>query len=295
MADTFGPNRIHPHPFLRWTGPPPPARHPAFVGLRSSIREDERSVTSDRQLGHRISTIGAFHRATTRASFRALMACPKTRVLFFSLAIAGAFTAVPRPAQATGSLQFGVPEGETVFGSTGYSGVLRGGYVAPMNDQLSLGGEFILDIGTFGSVRAAGNAITLGGAFRIDLLLADTEDLLVGLTLSPGIGVGFPQVGDAGFALLLHPDLNIGYKASRQVIVGGGITIPVTVYIGNGGAAVVVPILFGPVAEFMLTPQLSVLTQLKLGPVLAGGGAGSFGGFGADFGLDLRAGVTYRF
>lgn len=217
-----------------------------------------------------------------------------TRMLSW-LAIFAALTLSPGLAQAGDSLVFGTPQRPTLYGSTGYSGILRGGFVQPSSPTMSLGGELILDLGGFGSLDAAGNLTTLAGAFRLDLTLMENEDLLVGFTFTPGIGVAFPRFGDAAFALLLHPDLNIGYKVSPQVVVGGGITVPFTLYVGQGGAAVAVPVLFGPVAEFRLTPDLGIFTQLKLGPTIFGGSGGGVGGSRVDFGMDLRAGVSYSF
>ncbi len=203
------------------------------------------------------------------------------------------------------SFMFGAPEDELVFGSTGYSGVLRGGYMTPLGEGLSIGGEFILDVGVFNGVGDdKPGDITLAAGAPIKLHLVDTPTLIVGATFTPGLGVGFAdtvtidfsgeftrveETTEALFALLLHAQVNAGYKVNEKLIVGGGIDFPMTFYFGEFDVYVF-PILFGPTAEYQINDQFSVGADLKLGPHIAAGDADS-----TSFGFKFAAVGTYRF
>ncbi|MEM1024781.1 MAG: hypothetical protein AAGD10_03430 [Myxococcota bacterium] len=196
---------------------------------------------------------------------------------------------------AEDSFLFGAPQKPQVFGSLGYSGIPRLGYMQGISPTVAIGGEFILDIGAFYSLGngVAGNAISVAGAVPIKILLAEEDKVTFALTLSPGLGVGVPS-GATFFELLLHSGVNIGYKASSLVTVGGGVDIPVTIFLGDA-SGVLFPILFGPAAEFRIAPQFSLRSELKLGPHIAAGGAGGLGGSTTSLGFKFNVGVNYRF
>lgn len=215
------------------------------------------------------------------------------RTHWTSLALAVAMFGAPALASAApGSAQFGAPRKQTFFGEVGYSGMPRLGYLAPVNPRLAIGGEFILDIGAFNSLASGvpGN-LTLAAGLPIRMVLMQDKKLVVGAAFTPGLGVGIPRFGDAAFALLLHSEINVGYRVNQQITVGGAAEIPLTFYIGNASGAVI-PVLFGPAVDFALTPEWSLLGELKLGPhIAAGDGLGS----NVSLGFQFQVGAAYSF
>ena len=90
------------------------------------------------------------------------------------------------------------------------------------------------------------------------------------------------------FALLLNAGASVGLAVENRFLVGGGVDIPFRIAIpSQGDVAVSLPILFGPMAEFHLTPPLAVTLDLKVGPHINTGGT--------VFGIRLLAGAAYRF
>jgi len=215
------------------------------------------------------------------------------RTTWMGLALAAALFAAPSVADAApGSIVFGAPKKQAAYGEIGYSGIPRLGYMTPVGPRLAISGEFILDIGAFNSLGAGvPGTVTLAGGLPVKVLLMESKELIVGLGLTPGIGVTFPRFGaDAQFALLLHSELNVGFRVDRQMIVGGSVDIPMTVTIGNF-SGVLIPILFGPAVEFELTPEWSLTGELKMGPHIA---AGDFFG-STTFGFKFQVGAAYSF
>lgn len=201
--------------------------------------------------------------------------------------LAGAFISfTPQAARASDSILFGNPK-NTVYGSTGFTNVLRGGYVTEIGDNVSIGAELALDLGWFGNIDAAGE-FTFAGMFAVDVSLLDGPEIEMALHFRPGIGV-YPRSFRALAAIPLHAAWNIGYKATDQISVGGGLAIPLTIYAGDFGFAEI-PILVGPMADFELTPELDLFTSLQFGPAITAGTGST-----ASFGFDMRVGVAYSF
>lgn len=211
------------------------------------------------------------------------------------LALAAALVTFPAVGSAgPGSIQFGAPKKQAIYGELGYSGIPRIGYITPLGPRFAIGGEFILDIGQFYSLgTGVPGTVTIAGGAPIKVVLSETQELIVGLDLLPGIGVNIIDRGFFGsttrFALLLHSGINVGYKVNQQVIVGGGAEIPLTMLLGDFSNAVI-PIIFGPEVEFMLTPEFTLTGDLKMGPHIT---AGDFSR--TDFGFKFQVGVAYSF
>lgn len=240
-------------------------------------------------------------------------ACVEARAAFplsgWGLRLAlGAFVAVsgitlgPEPAAASAGFLSATPLRPTVFGETGYSGVLSGGALAPVGPRLALGGELILDAASFGFLRGGlSGRVTVIGAFKLKTILTENRDVVVGLDFTPGFGVQVvspgridPRTGrteDAAvFAWLLSSELHIGKKLERWVTVGGGLSIPMLLTLGDQNlTSVAVPILIGPFADFQIVEGIDLYTTLKLGPALYGADAGSQ----VDFGLDFSVGLAF--
>ena len=221
------------------------------------------------------------------------------RTTWTGLALVAALTATPALASAApGSLQFGVPKQQAIYGELGYSGIPRIGYMAPIGPRVAIGGEFILDIGLFNSLgTGVPGTVTIAGGLPIRLLLTENEDIIVGAEFTPGLGVSIREFGFGGFGggsttlftLLLHSGLDVGYKVNQQVIVGGGVDLPLSFFLGDF-TQVAIPILFGPEVEFALTPEWSLTGDLKMGPHII---AGDFSR--TDFGFKFQVGAAYSF
>ncbi|MGF1508203.1 MAG: hypothetical protein ACFB9M_01725 [Myxococcota bacterium] len=215
---------------------------------------------------------------------------------------AALFAAPLNAAWATGGTLFGSPDRPTVAGELGYSGLPRASYLYPFSPQFSIGGEFILDLGLFYRITdSVPGTVTLAAGAPIKLVLSEKNKIVIGTEFTPGIGIGIDTGGvsfdfdeggttvnqDESFALLLHSGVHVGYKADPQLIVGGGVEIPLTIYFSSVTFAVV-PILFGPMVEYEVLENLAITGDLKLGPHI---GVGDFGNTG--FGFKFQAGVAY--
>ena len=201
------------------------------------------------------------------------------------------------------SFFFGVPDRPTAWGQVGYSGVLRGGYVFLPGENLSIGGEFILDAGFFNSVGTGRpGTVSIAVAAPIKLKISESDTMIIGLTGRPGIGItlvdsvetdfGDPNFGQSKteplFALLLHVEGNVGFKINDDFIVGGGVEIPVTFLFGTFNIFLF-PLLAGPVAEYRITDDIAVHADFKIGPHLAAGDSST------SFGLKFQAGASWAF
>ena len=207
------------------------------------------------------------------------------------------------PGTAQADFAFGTPGEDVAFASTGYSGVVRGGYSFQVGDNFSIAGEFILDVGTFYSIRdGAPGTVTVAGAAPMKLTLMDTDQFVLGLTAAPGLGVGFFEVTTVSlfeettfstepfFALLLHFAGNFGYKLTEDLILGGGIDMPFTLYFGDFDVFFF-PVLFGPTAEYQILDALKLFGEFKLGPHVGV----SDGNTSTATGLKFMVGATYSF
>lgn len=217
------------------------------------------------------------------------------RTTWTGLALAAALTAAPALASAApGSVMFGAPKKQTVYGELGYSGIPRIGYLAPMGPRWALGGEFILDIGNFyGLSDGLPGNLTIAAGMPVKLVLSENSKMIIGAEFTPGLGVNIVSrgfVSTTNFALLLHSGLSVGAKINQQVTVGGGVEIPLTMFLGDF-SSVAIPIILGPEVEFALTPEWSLTGDLKFGPHISAGDLAS----NVAFGFKFQVGVAYAF
>lgn len=195
----------------------------------------------------------------------------------------------------------GAPQIPTAFVQTGYSSLLRAGYMTPVSPRLALGGELILDLADFGFLRSevAGRFTTVG-AFKLKAVLTENQDWVVNLTFTPGVGVQVaagsridPVTGaptDTGlFALLLSTEVAAGYKLDERFTLGGGVRVPILVALGPDDLdAASIPILLGPVVDYRLDPHWALYGALQIGPAVLAGGSTLF-----DLGLEASVGLTF--
>lgn len=193
----------------------------------------------------------------------------------------------PEPALVKGLswdiLAGGVPtSGAIAQAELGITGLPKVGYHYSLKQGLSVGGSVGLDWGYY-HVQKPLFALQLQGSVRYSLLRS--ESLSIGLRSDPGFLYNFAT---SVFGITLPVGANLGYTVDDRLIVGGGIDLPLLIAFSGEASGLVVPLLFGPVAEYHVSPPLAVTLDAKLGPIFYSGGGG------ADFGLKVMVGVAYR-
>lgn len=190
---------------------------------------------------------------------------------------------VSRGNRATWDALFaGPPRGSMLHGEIGFSGLPKVAYHMGMSADLSVGVSFAFDYAYFAPRLAFTPGILLQVPIRYRL--HESGQFSVGLKAEPGIGFYFsPFV----FDLLLNVGVNFGYAVNNQIIVGGGVDMPIGIGINDNGASLAWPLMFGPMFEMHITPAVALTADLKLGPWLSTGGT--------TFALKFLVGVAYRF
>lgn len=178
----------------------------------------------------------------------------------------------------------GPPRGGMLHGEIGFSGLPKVAYHMGMSNNLSVGGSFAFDYAYFAPQAAFTPAILLQAPIRFRL--HESGQLSFGLRADPGVGFIFGNVFT--FGLLLNMAFNVGYAVNNQIIVGGGVDMPIAIRISDGGSGLVWPLLFGPMFEMHVTPAVALTADLKFGPWIDSAA-------GAIFGLKFLVGVAYRF
>lgn len=179
----------------------------------------------------------------------------------------------------------GPPRGGMLHGEIGFSGLPKVAYHMGMSNDLSIGGSFAFDYAYFAPRAAFSAGLLLQAPIRYRI--HESGQLSFGLRADPGVGMFFPGGGFV-FGLLLNMAFNVGYAVNNQIIVGGGVDMPLAIRISDGGAGLVWPILFGPMFEMHVTPSVALTADLKFGPWIDSD-------VGAIFGLKFLVGVAYRF
>lgn len=177
----------------------------------------------------------------------------------------------------------GPPRGGMFHGEIGFSALPKLAYHMGMSADLSIGASFAFDYGYFAPRLAFTPGILLQVPIRYRI--HESGQLSFGLRADPGVGMFFG--GNFVFGLLLNVGMNVGYAVNNQIIVGGGVDMPIAIRIADGGSGLSWPLLFGPMFEMHVTPALALTADLKLGPWLDTGGT--------TFGLKFLVGLAYRF
>jgi len=210
-----------------------------------------------------------------------------------------------------GSPTFGSPRATTMLTELGYSAIPRATIFFPLASWFSWGARAGIDAALFHSVgEHAPGTLTAYAALPLRFGLVDSSKIGVGLELAPGIGLtmidytdrlGLSDVDTEDVdltgeyaAVLLHASLDVGYRLSRVVTIGGGLDVPTTLFFGSGGeveellerAAVlvgpvadvdplsefrVVPILLGPSLELRVSEGVTLGATIRLGPHILSG------------------------
>lgn len=162
------------------------------------------------------------------------------------------------------ALAGGVPEsGGILQAEFGFSNLPRVGYLITLFDNFALGGVAALDFARFAPDEAFKTNLVLLAAARYSFF--NNGDWSAAVRAEPGVRIGF--AGPVDFSFLLNLQGHFGYMVAPRLIVGGGIDIPIEIAAVNRGPAVFsIPLLFGAITEFHVTPQLALTADLKAGP-----------------------------
>jgi len=179
------------------------------------------------------------------------------------------------------------PGGSLVEAAMGFTALPRIAFHHSMSRSFSIGGMFSFDYGYWTPDLAFTPSILLQAPMRLSL--SDASNLSMGLRLDPGLGFSFPR-GGFMFSVLLNVGFNVGVPIQNRFLVGGGVDLPFAILIGGGRTGVAIPILFGPIFEFHVTPPLAITFDMKFGPAIYAGD-----GSAVAFGMKLLTGIAYRF
>lgn len=177
----------------------------------------------------------------------------------------------------------GIPNQAVVVPTMGFSGIPRVEYSTPIAENMALGGAFAMDIGYYTPEAAVSFGMLLTAPFRLSLV--DRAKLTGGLRLEPGFGFFFED--QFRFAILMNAAFNIGYRVAPNLVVGGGVDLPIGIQLDPFVFAL--PILFGPVMEVEVSQDLHLVVDFKLGPSIAAVDGGS----STNFGMKLNLGVAF--
>ena len=190
-------------------------------------------------------------------------------------------------AQASWNAKFGaIPTGSYLTGELGYSAVPKASYMFGLSEKLALGPAFAFDLGYY-QTRVTNPGLTFSLPIRLSALRSGNRSL--GINFEPGIYLVFPQFGGTGVALMLNVGGNFGVEVAPGVTVGGGVDLPIALGL-SPQFSFILPILFGPIVEYRVVPELALTFEMKLGPHIAFGDGFST----VNLGLKLAAGVAYR-
>lgn len=211
-------------------------------------------------------------------------------------------------------LWFDIPDGPTLVGKLGYATLPEVSYMLPLASWFAVGGTFGIDASLFGSTgsRIPGT-LTVYGAAPFQFRLFGRDGWRSRLTLRPGIGVTAVNFGaqfNENFgsrdrtgeylAVLMHTSFAVGRDLTKVLSVGGGLDVPLTLFVGGGTDFVrvedfsVIPIMLGPDLEVSPTDGFSLGLGLRMGPHLTSGDLTAFReDVRVDFGLRLQLGLRF--
>lgn len=175
----------------------------------------------------------------------------------------------------------GIPSGGALIeAALGFSGLPRVAYHYTMSPALSIGGMVSFDYAYWLPDAAFRAGLLLQAPIRMELMASDM--LSIGLRADPGVGFAFDP---GAFSVLLNVGVNAGYTIENRMIVGGGLDVPMALFLQRN-SVFVVPLLVGPIFEYHVTPPLALTADVKVGPYITTRGT--------DFGFKLMAGIAYR-
>jgi hypothetical protein len=185
------------------------------------------------------------------------------------------------------------PQGTSIVqAEVGFSQLPSIAYHYAVADSLTVGARFSFDYGEYAPSAVFQPALWFQVPVRLSALRRGA--LSLGVHFDPGAGVGFPAanafLASAAIAeVLLGAGADVAYHLNI-VVLGGGIDMPVAVYMpASGGQAILHwPLLFGPIFELHPVERWAVTLDARIGPLLSAPGT-------AVFAFKLLLGAAYRF
>jgi len=181
----------------------------------------------------------------------------------------------------------GIHRGSALQIDVGYPWTPRVSYLAGTSDTFAVGGSIGLLLSPY---SFAGTAVGMQFGAPMRIAFANSS-FTAGLRLDPAFYMYFAGL----FGIAVGADANFGARIGEMVVLGGGISIPLSLVFGGGATILNIPILFGPVLEIQPSEMVSILVDLKFGPNIFTGSAGGVGGGGTVFGTRLQTGVALHF
>jgi hypothetical protein len=142
-----------------------------------------------------------------------------------------------------------------------------------LSRESDVGAKFDLLFGVEGATEASQFGIGFRVPYRMVALRSDRLSVL--LHIDPGIKLF--TTSPAAFGLAFPVGAVFGYAATRDITVGFGVDVNMTLYVTPSPVSFWISPMFGPAVEFHVDPRLAVGINTRFGPVLPSTGGSSFG------------------
>lgn len=186
------------------------------------------------------------------------------------------------------AVDWGVVSGRTVGSGSfvihpefGWPG-LGSAFIYGAGSAFDVGGRFTFNYGHEGGGAGFGVAIVpqikLNGLMKFKLL--DRDKFSLALSTEPGVAFFFVG-GVSGMQIYFPVYMSFGIHPAPQVGIVLGADLPFNIgFLFQGGNPFFqLPMGFGPGVEFAIAPNLQLTFNLRFGPGIIAGGAGSTAGF----------------
>lgn len=166
----------------------------------------------------------------------------------------------------------------------GFSSLVRAGYHYTLRPGFSVGGLVAFDYAYYRPAAVWTSSLVLAAPVRYTLFRKETVSAAI--RAEPGVRLVFEDI--FAFGLLANVSGVFAWTLQNRFIVGAIVDIPLAFTIPEQGTVdLAIPLLFGAVAEFHLSPPLAVTFEAKVGPAISTAGE-------TRFGMELVAGAAYR-
>lgn len=185
----------------------------------------------------------------------------------------GVILAVASPAKAraaseTGWILNGAPLGAgqtALLGEIGWPG-LQVSIMHGQSPSLDIGGFFAFNFGFEGiSMSQPPLGFKFAGLLRVHLL--ESRSFTMGMRLTPGLAVYFPNSGRAVVGFSLPFELVAGVFLLPQLSLNLGFSIPFAVFVAPY-TEVIMPLMPGAGLEYRIDPSLTLTFDMRFGPAV---------------------------
>jgi hypothetical protein len=191
----------------------------------------------------------------------------------------------PPPAGTKYSLLGGETVGSGVnvaSGEVGWPGISFG-ITHGLNRDTDIGARFDL---LFGFEETTNSQFGIG--FRVPLRLTAMRRDRISVLVHIDPGLKIYTTSPAIFGLQFPIGVVLGYAAQRDLTVGFGVDLPMTLIVTPSPVQLVLGPTFGPAVEFHVDPRLAVGLNTRFGPIFSTRGGGS------EFGFVMQVLLAYR-